>query len=84
MSCCGCALFQPNRCLVYGPALELAEALISPVRWRDTMTTLDSLGVEQYVDVGSGRVQSKLATRCIRGASAATAETFLEGISAPV
>ena len=55
------------------PATELAEALISPVRWRDTMTTLDSLGVEQYVDAGPGRVLSKLAARCIKGASAVTA-----------
>jgi malonyl CoA-acyl carrier protein transacylase len=66
------------------PARELAEALISPVRWRDTMTTLDSLGVEQYVDAGPGRVLSKLAARCISGASAATAQTLLEDISAPV
>ena len=66
------------------PALELAEALISPVRWRDTMITLDSLGVEAYVDAGPGRVLSKLAPRCIRGASAATADTLLEDLSAPV
>jgi [acyl-carrier-protein] S-malonyltransferase len=66
------------------PATELAEALISPVRWRDTMATLDSLGVEQYVDVGPGRVLSKLAARCINGASAATAQTLLEDISARV
>ena len=66
------------------PATGLAEALVSPVRWRDTMTTLDVLGVDQYVDVGPGRVLSKLAPRCIKGASALTAETILEDISAPV
>jgi malonyl CoA-acyl carrier protein transacylase len=66
------------------PAVELAEALISPVRWRDTMTTLDSLGVQAYIDVGPGRVLSKLVPRCIRGASAATADSLLEDISAPV
>jgi malonyl CoA-acyl carrier protein transacylase len=37
------------------------------------MTTLDSLGVEQYDDAGPGRVLSKLAARCIKGASAVTA-----------
>jgi [acyl-carrier-protein] S-malonyltransferase len=66
------------------PAAELAEALISPVRWRDTMTTLDGLGVQAYVDVGPGRVLSKLVPRCIRGASATTADTLLEDISALV
>lgn len=66
------------------PAHELAEALISPVRWRDTMNTLDALGVEAYVDAGPGRVLSKLTPRCIRGASAVTAATLLEDIGAPV
>jgi len=66
------------------PAMQLAEALISPVRWRDTMATLDGLGVQAYIDVGPGRVLSKLTPRCIRGASAVTAETLLEDISAPV
>jgi [acyl-carrier-protein] S-malonyltransferase len=66
------------------PATELAAALISPVRWRDTMTALDALGVQTYVDVGPGRVLSKLAPRCISGASAATADTLLEAVVAPV
>jgi malonyl CoA-acyl carrier protein transacylase len=66
------------------PAVELADALVSPVRWRDTMTTLDAMGVRTYVDVGPGRVLSKLAPRCIKGASAATADTLLEDISVPV
>jgi [acyl-carrier-protein] S-malonyltransferase len=65
------------------PAMELAEALVSPVRWRDTMATLDDRGVQAYVDAGPGRVLSKLTPRCIRGASAVTAETLLEDISAP-
>jgi malonyl CoA-acyl carrier protein transacylase len=66
------------------PAMELADALINPVRWRDTMTALDAMGVQAYVDAGPGRVLSKLTPRCIRGASAVTAETLLEDISAPV
>ena len=48
------------------------------------MTTLDSLGVEQYVDAGPGRVLSKLAARCIKGASAVTADAVVEEIGAPV
>ncbi|MGI9100336.1 MAG: ACP S-malonyltransferase [Solirubrobacteraceae bacterium] len=66
------------------PAVELAEALVSPVRWRDTMTALDARGVRSYVDTGPGRVLCKLAPRCIKDASAATADTLLEDISAPV
>jgi malonyl CoA-acyl carrier protein transacylase len=66
------------------PAAELAEALISPVRWRDTMTTLDALGVQAYIDVGPGRVLAKLTPRCIRGASAATADSLLEDVVASV
>jgi len=66
------------------PAVELADALVSPVRWRDTMTTLDAMGVQTYVDAGPGRVLSKLAPRCIKDASAATADTLLEDISVPV
>ncbi|HEV2785346.1 MAG TPA: ACP S-malonyltransferase [Solirubrobacteraceae bacterium] len=66
------------------PAVELADALISPVRWRDTMGTLDRLGVQAYIDAGPGRVLAKLTPRCIRDASAVTADTLLEDISAPV
>jgi malonyl CoA-acyl carrier protein transacylase len=77
VSCATAALFTD-------PAMELAEALISPVRWRDTMATLDAMDVQAYVDAGPGRVLSKLVPRCIRGASAVTAETLLEDISAPV
>ncbi|HEV2059981.1 MAG TPA: ACP S-malonyltransferase [Solirubrobacteraceae bacterium] len=66
------------------PTAELAEALVSPVRWRETMTALDDLGSEFYVDTGPGRVLAKLAPRCLRGASAVTAEALLEDIGARV
>ncbi|MDP1849609.1 MAG: ACP S-malonyltransferase [Solirubrobacteraceae bacterium] len=66
------------------PATELAEALISPVRWRETMDALDDVGSEFYVDAGPGRVLAKLAPRNIRGASAVTAEALLEDIGARV
>jgi [acyl-carrier-protein] S-malonyltransferase len=77
ISCATAALFTD-------PALELAEALVSPVRWRETMTVLDSLGVESYIDVGPGRVLSKLASRCIKGAVATTADNLLEDLLAPI
>jgi malonyl CoA-acyl carrier protein transacylase len=66
------------------PAVELAEALVAPVRWRDTMAALDALGVQTYVDAGPGRVLSKLATRCSAGAHATTADNLLEDLLAPV
>jgi malonyl CoA-acyl carrier protein transacylase len=42
---------------------ELAEALVRPVRWRETMAALDALGAERYVDVGPDRVLARLAAR---------------------
>lgn len=62
------------------PACELAEALVIPVRWRETMTALDAMGTHTFVDVGPGRVLAKLAPRCIKGASAATLDTLVEQI----
>ena len=66
------------------PATELAQALVSPVRWRETMEALDDFGSESYVDAGPGRVLSKLTPRNIKGASAVTAEALLEDIGARV
>ena len=77
MSCATAAPFTD-------PAAELADALVSPVRWRDTMAALDALGASTYVEAGPGRVLSKLAPRCIDGASATTAERLLEDIGARV
>ncbi|MEA2194151.1 MAG: hypothetical protein QOG42_585, partial [Solirubrobacteraceae bacterium] len=38
------------------PVNELAEALIRPVRWRETMIALGHAGVTTFVDAGPGRV----------------------------
>jgi malonyl CoA-acyl carrier protein transacylase len=65
------------------PARELADALITPVRWRETMTALDGTGARTFVDAGPGKVLATLAPRCITGASAATADTLLEAVGAP-
>ena len=48
------------------------------------MDALDDFGSEFYVDTGPGRVLAKLAPRCIKGASAVTAEALLEDIGARV
>jgi malonyl CoA-acyl carrier protein transacylase len=62
------------------PATELADALVAPVRWRETMDALDARGVRTYVDSGPGRVLAKLAPRCIDGADATTTDRVLEDI----
>jgi [acyl-carrier-protein] S-malonyltransferase len=48
------------------PRAELADALVRPVRWREVMLTMRSLGAERFVDVGPGRVLTGLAKRTLR------------------
>jgi [acyl-carrier-protein] S-malonyltransferase len=49
------------------PRVELAAALTKPVRWREVMLTMHSLGAERFVDVGPGRVLTGLAKRTLSG-----------------
>jgi len=49
------------------PRRELAEALTSPVRWRETLLLLHELGAGRLIEVGPGRVLSGLAKRTLRG-----------------
>jgi malonyl CoA-acyl carrier protein transacylase len=68
-----CATAQP-----FGdPREELADALISPVRWRETMAALAAAGATTFVDVGPGAVLAKLAPRCVPGAAAASLDVLL-------
>jgi [acyl-carrier-protein] S-malonyltransferase len=46
---------------------RLAEALIMPVRWRETMLAIRELGAERFVEVGPGRVLTSLVKRTLRG-----------------
>jgi [acyl-carrier-protein] S-malonyltransferase len=48
---------------------ELAEAIVRPVRWRETMSTLAGLGAEAFLDFGPGRVLARLVARNLKGAS---------------
>ena len=59
------------------PREELAEALVSPVRWRETMVALASAGATTFVDAGPGAVLAKLAPRCVPGVAASSLEVLL-------
>jgi len=43
----------------------LADALMSPVRWRETMLAMHRQGADRFVEVGPGRVLSGLAKRTL-------------------
>jgi [acyl-carrier-protein] S-malonyltransferase len=45
------------------PPRQLADALISPVRWRGVMAALFELGAREFVDMGPGRVLDRLVRR---------------------
>ena len=42
---------------------ELAQAIIRPVRWRETMLALGDLGADTFLDLGPGRVLERLVAR---------------------
>jgi malonyl CoA-acyl carrier protein transacylase len=51
---------------------RLAEALVRPVRWRQTLMALERAGVERFVEVGPGRVLKGLVRRTVPDAEALT------------
>jgi [acyl-carrier-protein] S-malonyltransferase len=59
------------------PREELAQALVSPVRWRETMVALADAGATTFVDAGPGAVLAKLAPRCVPGVAASSLEVLL-------
>jgi [acyl-carrier-protein] S-malonyltransferase len=46
---------------------QLARHLVSPVRWRLSLLTLDRLGADSLIEVGPGNVLAGLARRTLRG-----------------
>jgi [acyl-carrier-protein] S-malonyltransferase len=46
---------------------RLAEALTNPVRWREVVVALRTLGTEDFVEVGPGRVLTGLVKRTLAG-----------------
>lgn len=73
-SCANAAPFED-------PAAQLAEALVEPVRWRETMIALDERGIDRYVDVGPGKTLAALVARNIENAQGELAED-LDGATA--
>jgi len=51
---------------------RLAEALVSPVRWRETLLALHGSGARRYLEVGPGKVLTGLVRRTLRDAEALT------------
>jgi malonyl CoA-acyl carrier protein transacylase len=45
------------------PRAELADALVRPVRWRETMRALRERRIERFVETGPGDVLTKLVER---------------------
>ncbi len=55
--------------------VNLVLQLISPVRWRESMETMISEGVEEFIEVGPGRVLQGLLKRVQRDAPARGVDT---------
>ena len=51
---------------------ELAQALIRPVRWRETFTALHEAGATRFIEVGPGKVLARLAKRIVAGSNVET------------
>ncbi len=51
---------------------RLAEALVRPVQWRETLLALEGAGARRFVDVGPGKVLRGLVRRTLPDAEATT------------
>jgi malonyl CoA-acyl carrier protein transacylase len=46
---------------------ELADALTSPVRWRETVIAMHEAGAPSFVEVGPGKVLARMGKRILKG-----------------
>jgi [acyl-carrier-protein] S-malonyltransferase len=53
----------------------LTDALVSPVRWRQTLRALHQLGIRRFREVGPGEVLTKLVRRTLDGVDAISLDT---------
>jgi malonyl CoA-acyl carrier protein transacylase len=60
---------------------ELAEAIVTPVRWREAMLALSALGADKFVDFGPGEVLARLVKRNLPQASVLDASEELSGVA---
>jgi [acyl-carrier-protein] S-malonyltransferase len=47
------------------PQRELADNLLRPVRWRETLLAFHELGVEDYIELGPGQILTGLVKRTV-------------------
>jgi [acyl-carrier-protein] S-malonyltransferase len=59
------------------PRRRLTQGLTNPVRWRETLVALRAHGVENFIEVGPGRVLTGLVKRTLDGVEATTAKRLV-------
>lgn len=57
---------------------NLIEQITARVRWRETMLNLESLGVEQFVEIGAGRILSNMVKKTCQDAEVLTINTVAD------
>ena len=56
---------------------ELANAICRPVRWRETVIALHDAGAPSFVEIGPGKVLTKMGKRILKGVTFQSAEDLV-------